>query len=104
MLAKTVYAVDLKEIYTPAKALGDNPTIFGLLNPIINNVLIVSGIFALLVIIFSGFNLISASGDKTKITQAQSMLTYAIVGLVVIASAFLITNLVMQLIGYNEFK
>lgn len=104
MLAKTAFAADLKELYAPAKVIGDNPTIFGLLNPIINNVLIVSGIFALLVIIFSGFNLISAGGDKAKITQAQSMLTFAIVGLVVIASAFLITNIVLQLIGYNELN
>ena len=57
-----------------------------------------SGIVAAAVLIFNGFMYITASGDENKITKATKGITYAIIGLVIAAIAFLIVNYVAQLI------
>ena len=93
---------NLNQLYLPAQSLGGaDATIGNFISPIIYNVLLLSGIFALFVIIFAGFNFISASGEKAKIAQAQNMLTYGIMGFVVIVLAYLITKIISALIGYN---
>ena len=101
MLVKQALAVDLKTVYTPAAALGTNPTLSTLINPIIANVLIISGIVAFGTILFAGFTFISAAGDKVKTAQASQALTYGIIGLVVVAAAFIITKLMGAILGFK---
>ena len=106
MLVKSVLAINLADpdVYAPANALGGtNATLSTLLNPLIANILIISGIFAFGTILFSGFTYISASGDKGKIAQAQLMLNYGIIGLVVVVAAFIITRLMGSILGFNFF-
>ena len=104
-MTSTVYALqDLTELYKPAEALGgSSATIGGFISPLLNNIMILGGIAAFIAIIFAGFNYITGAGDKNKIAQAQNMLNYAIMGLVLIVAAYLITNLVGQLFGFNFF-
>ncbi len=47
----------------------------------------VAGIVAVIIIIFSGFQYMTAAGDAQKLSRARSSLIGAIVGLVLIASA-----------------
>ncbi len=102
MLAKQVLAdINLSDVYPPAKALGGDPTLSSLINPIIANVLIISGIVAFGAILFSGFTYITASGDKNKTAQASQSLTYGIIGLVVVVAAFIITKLMGAILGFN---
>lgn len=53
------------------------------------------GVIAVIVIIVSGINYASSGGDAGKVTKAKNMLTYAIVGLVIVLVAFSITNFVI---------
>jgi len=102
MLVKQALALDLTEIYKPAEALGGNSaTLSKLINPLIANVLIISGIAALATILLSGFAYISASGDKGKTAQAQLMLNYGIIGLLVIVTAFIITRIIGSIFGFK---
>lgn len=97
-------AVALDTIYEPGKAMGgDSATIGKLATPLITNVLIISGIMAFLVIVFAGFAYITASGDKGKTEQAQNMLNYGILGLIVVVSAFVITRIIGAIIGFKFF-
>lgn len=100
---KAFAAIDLSTAYSPAKSLGKDITISDLLNPIIYNVLIVSGIVAFIVILLSGFSYITAAGDKGKTEQAQHMLNYGIIGLVVVVAAFLVTRLMGSILGFKFF-
>ena len=105
MISVVYAAQNLKDLYSPAAALGgENATIGGFLSPLLNNVLIFGGIVAFSVILLAGWNYITGAGDKNKIAQAQNMLNYAIIGLVLIVAAYVITNLVGQLIGFNFFN
>lgn len=56
-------------------------------------------ILAVIFIIISGIQMIVSGGDKQKIQAARERLTYAIVGLIVIAGAFFIVSTVILLFG-----
>lgn len=106
MFIKQVLAApqSLDSYYAPAAALGGkNVLLSKLLNPLIANTLIISGLAAFLVIIFAGFSYISGAGDKTKLAQSTQMLNYGILGLVVVVSAFLVTKIIGAILGFNFF-
>ena len=103
MLVKQVFALDLSTIYTPAGALGASPTLSTLINPLISNILIISGILALGTILIAGFTFIVNSGDKAKTQQASQALTYGIIGLVVVVAAFIITRIIGAVLGFKFF-
>lgn len=52
-----------------------------------NLIAVISGIAAVIMIIIGGFNLITAGGDSGKISSGKRMVTFAIVGVIVIALA-----------------
>ncbi len=94
----------LEGLYAPGKAMGGSgATLSTLLNPLIYNFLIISGILAFIVIIFAGFSYITASGDKGKIEMSQNMLNYGILGLIVVVLAFLITRVIGAVFGFKFF-
>jgi hypothetical protein len=102
MLVKQALALDLKSVYAPANALGgNNATLSTLINPIIANVLIFSGLFAFGTILVAGFTYITAGGDKAKTAQAQLMLNYGIIGLVLVVAAGIITRLLGAILGFK---
>ena len=73
------------------------PTIGGdqLLTNGLNLVYFLAGVIAVIVIIIAGIMYTTSSGDSGRVTKAKNMLTYAIVGLIVVLSAFAITNFVV---------
>ncbi len=57
-----------------------------------------AGTVAVAVLIFNAYLYITASGDEGKVVKATKGITYAIVGLIVAAVAFLIVNFVIDAI------
>lgn len=62
---------------------------------ILGIVYFVAGVVAVVVIIIAGFMFVTAAGDPTTVTKAKNAILYAVVGLVVVALAFVITQFVM---------
>lgn len=54
------------------------------------------GIIFLVLIIYAGFNWMTAQGDEEKVTLAKNTLTRAIIGLVIITAAYSITYFVFS--------
>ena len=54
-----------------------------------------AGIIAVIVIIIGGITYSTSGGDSSALTKAKNMILYAVVGLVIILSAFVITNFVI---------
>lgn len=54
-----------------------------------------AGVTAVVVIIIAGILYATSDGDANKITRAKNAILYAIVGLVFVMMAFLITNFVV---------
>ncbi len=61
----------------------------------LNLVYFVIGIVAVIMIIFSGYQYLTANGDSGKAATAMKTILFAVIGLVVAASAFAITSFVM---------
>jgi hypothetical protein len=55
-----------------------------------------AGLVAAAVLVFNAFLYITASGDEGKVQKATKGITYAIVGLIIAAIAFLIVNYVID--------
>lgn len=66
-----------------------------LLTNILNMSYFVAGTVAVIMIIISGIMYVTSTGDAPKVAKAKNLLTYAIVGLVIVLSAFAITNFVI---------
>lgn len=62
---------------------------------IVNLALGIAGAVALLVITMAGFRYVTSRGNPQQVTQARDAIIYALIGLVVLMSAFLIVNLVV---------
>ena len=63
---------------------------------IINTALMVVGVLAVAMIIFSGISYVTSAGDNAKTTKAKNTLIYSIVGLAVAISAYAIVNFVLS--------
>ncbi len=62
---------------------------------LLNAVYFWAGLIAVGVIVVAGFYYVSSSGDAQKIVRAKNAILYSVIGLVVILSAFVITNTVL---------
>ncbi len=65
-------------------------------NLFINLFLYIATVSAIVVIVSAGITYISAGGDDEKTTKAKLMITYAIVGLVVIALMYVMVGAVIN--------
>ncbi|MBI5614572.1 hypothetical protein HY947_06615 [Candidatus Gottesmanbacteria bacterium] len=94
----TVYAVDIEQIFTPAKSF---PTIGSMVNVLLKNSLVIAGIIALALLIFGGFGVIvsAGEGDTKKLEQSQQTITGAVTGLIIIVAAVWIIQIIEKLTG-----
>lgn len=60
----------------------------------LNTVYFVVGMISIIVLLMSAFQFLTANGDTSKTKKAIQTIIYAIVGLIVVISAFAITNVV----------
>lgn len=62
---------------------------------VLNTVYFAAGITAVLALIIAGILYMVADGDSSKIKRAKEAILYAIIGLVVVMSAFIITRTII---------
>lgn len=74
----------------------DLPTIIG---RIINIFLSFMGIVLLGLMVYAGFLWMTAGGEAEKVNQAKKTMMNAVIGLIIIVSAFAITNFIIRLLG-----
>lgn len=92
----------LKSAATPAgytAGTTDLPTIVGRL---IGAALTLLGSVLLVYILYGGFLWMTAGGEDKKVTEAKNVIKNAVIGLVIIAAAFAISNFILgpQGLGY----
>ena len=92
----------LSDIYLPGMTKPEN--IGALLSPLINNAIILTALASFAAVVFAGFNYITSSGDKAKVQQATTMLNYALLGLALAVSAFVITQIIGRIGGFDFLK
>ncbi len=55
----------------------------------------IAGIIAVIAIILAGFSYVTSQGDAGRVTKAKNTILYAVIGIVIILSAFAITQFVI---------
>ena len=75
------------------------PTLFLLTT---NGFLLFAGVVSLFVITWASFRLVISGGDAKKVGSARSMITWGIVGLIVVLSSFAIVYLIGYLTGTTD--
>lgn len=58
-----------------------------------------AAILAIISIVMSGIQWITSGGEPSKIASAKKRLLYSIIGLVVVAGAFLIVKVILSVLG-----
>lgn len=97
LIAQAPPPFKISDNFSPAKFL----TIGQLFTTIITILTGVAGIISVFFIILAGIRFITAGGDEKKVASAQATITYAIIGLVVTALAFIILQVVQRFLGAN---
>lgn len=83
----------------PACKAGDADPILGndgIIINVANYIAWFAGAIAVIMIIFAAFRFVKSSGDSAKVTAARETIIYALVGLVVIVLARVITGFVIS--------
>jgi len=65
-------------------------------------ILQIAGSLAVLIVIVSGLLYITAGGDMEKTKRAKAALTAAIVGVIIVLTAFILINFVLGMLGYTN--
>jgi type IV secretion system pilin len=75
---------------------GASTTVDDIVGLAVNILSTIVGIVAVIMIIIGGFKYITSSGDSSNVQSAKNTILYAIVGLVVVALAQIITGFVLD--------
>lgn len=76
--------------------------IWVVLQNVINAALVLSGLVAVFLIIYAGFQYVTSNGDKEKVDAARKRITYAIIGLVFIVMSYTIILFISQVTGVDK--
>jgi len=99
------YAADpIGTLTAPASIITGPSDIYKLINAVVNLLVVVAGIWFLIQVILAGYNYITGAGDAAKTSEAMKKLTDSIIGLVIVAAAFIITYIIGALFfgtGFN---
>lgn len=86
-----------------ADTLGSNGSgeakLIGSIRTAINWVLSMLGIIALIILLYGGFNMVTAAGDDAKYKKGFTILRQAGIGLIFVWVAWLFVNIIMWFIG-----
>lgn len=95
-LAGAVYAQDIGRVGTEVTPF---PDLGRLLGSAIQIALLVAGIIVLFMIILGGIQYVTSGGDKEAAASAKDKITAALVGLLIVVSAYAIAVIVEKVFG-----
>jgi len=98
MLTEIIHAADIT-INQPATV--KITEIGSLISAVVGTLLIVAALITFVYLILGGIQWITSGGDKTAMEAARNKITHAIVGLVIVGSAWAIMALVQNFLGIS---
>lgn len=83
------------EVKKAAGCSGNSNALPKAIQSILSAIIVVSGIIAVVFIVYGGIQYMTSAGDAGKIKKAKDTILYAVIGLIVCALAFAIVNFVI---------
>lgn len=74
----------------------------GIFQNIISSLLFVAGIALFLMLLSGGIKFITSGGDPKKLESARSTLTFAIIGIILVAASYLVLVLIGTITGNTD--
>lgn len=94
-VAQTAESVGLTQETAAAAGISGNQDLIQIIGRIINVFLGLLGIVFLVLLLYAGYMYMTSAGDKEKVQKALSTIRNAVIGLVIIASAWAITAFIL---------
>lgn len=82
--------------YEEITALGE------LLTNVASTVALGGGVLLFLYLVFGGFRYLTAGGDEKAVDAAKKIMTNAIIGLLIIVSAYFVTDILGTILGFGN--
>lgn len=73
------------------------------INWVIRLIFILAGILFLFMLLIGAFQILTSGGDKEAVGNGRKRITYAIIGIVVLAMAFMLARIIGQITGFQFF-
>lgn len=87
---------------SPSTKTWINLTTQGIVSNLINLVLVIAFVAFLFLLLLGGIQWITSGGDKESLAKARGKLTSAIIGIIIVISAWAILGLVKDFFGINQ--
>lgn len=95
-----VYAADCGQAGAPA-CISDILVVF---QNIISFLAPAAAIAFLVVLLFGGFKFLTSGGDQKQVSSARSTMTYAIIGIILVVTSWLVLELIASVTGIDVTK
>ncbi len=82
---------------------GGSAGISSVLSSIIELIVVAGVIASIFMVTLGAFQWITSGGDKEKVSQARSRITYAIIGVILLSIMFVILNVLGGITGFEFF-
>jgi hypothetical protein len=79
----------------------DLPTIVGKSISVLLGVL---GLLFVVYVVYAGFLYLTAQGEETNVKKAKKMLSQAVIGMIIVVSAYAITNVVIDNLSFAAIR
>lgn len=76
---------------------GGGPSLEITIETLINTFLMLIGALAVIMIIYGGFRYVTSAGEASAVSSAKNIILYAVVGLIIAASAYAISDFVIDM-------
>jgi len=74
---------------------------FTVLSSIVGIITVIAAIWFVFQFFIGAIQIMTSSGDKTKMQEASGRITYAVIGIVIVISAIFLVSLIGSLMGLN---
>jgi len=99
MLNITAYAAEQVNIDSQVNSYFKITCLGDFVSSLVSLGITIGGIIMLIMLIWGGINWMISAGDKTKVQEAQSRLTHALIGLAIVAAAWAIWTIILVFFG-----
>lgn len=100
MISLLMLAVDIG-ITPPSQGISPETAVGTVLSSALTIIFVIAAIIVLFMLVWGAFKWITSSGDKEKLDKARGTIVSALVGLAILALAFLIVRVVGQILNID---
>ncbi|MDO8498584.1 MAG: hypothetical protein Q7S44_02255 [bacterium] len=100
LATRALAAVDIG-ITPPTQGIAPGTSVGTVLSSALTIVFVVAALLVLFMLVIGAFQWITSGGDKEAVGKARGRITSALIGLVILALAFLIVKVVGQIVNIN---